>query len=553
MKVREKIQQALEEVLRSLGLHDRGVQVVLERPRDEAHGDMSTPLAMALAKTLRRNPVEIAEDVAGKLELPDDVVSSVEVLKPGFINFRFADGALRNNLLEVISDGDAYGSSNAGKGRRYLVEYVSANPTGPLVIVSARAAAVGSAIVNLLGFAGFEAKSEYYVNDFGGQVEALGDSFIYRLRERFGLLKRGEQIGAYPGDYLKQIAYQTPEPLARRMLESLGVTGGSEVSPAAAYAVEAILSGIDSDLNSFGVTFDNRFLESDLHPEAVRDALDFFVRSGATYDSEGAVYFRSTDLGDDKDRVLMKSDGSPTYFLADIAYHRNKLDRGFEKAIDLLGPDHHGHVPRMNAAMSVLGAEHGWLEVLIVGWVRLLEDGKPAAMSKRKGEFVTLRDLVEDVGADVAKYFFLMRRANSPLDFDLTLARKQSDENPVFYVQYAHARISSVTRFAREKGYEYDIAGVDLDRLSTDAERELMLRVLYFPYVVEGAALSMEPNRLTTFAQELAASFHRFYHECRIVSDDTDLSSARLLLADATRQVLKNTLNLLGVSAPSSM
>jgi arginyl-tRNA synthetase len=251
--------------------------------------------------------------------------------------------------------------------------------------------------------------------------------------------------------------------------------------------------------------------------------------------------------------VLVKGDGNPTYFLADVAYHRNKYDRGFGKAIDLLGPDHHGHVPRMKAAMSVMGAAEDWLEVLIVGWVRLLEDGKPAGMSKRKGEFVTLRDLVADVGADVAKYFFLMRRANSPLDFDLTLARKQSDENPVYYVQYAHARISSVVRFAQEKGYDYDLGSVDAGLLSDDAERQLMLLLLYFPHVVEGAALSREPHRLTVYAQELATSFHQFYHECRIVSDDKALSAARLLLADATRQVLKNTLTLLGVGAPASM
>ena len=322
---------------------------------------------------------------------------------------------------------------------------------------------------------------------------------------------------------------------------------------AAKYAINEILSEIDADLETFGVVFDNRFMESTLHPGAVSAALEFFLGSGSTYEDEGAVYFRSSDMGDDKDRVLVKSDGDPTYFLADIAYHRDKLDRGFNRAIDLLGPDHHGHVPRMKAAMSVLGADRDWLDVLIVGWVRLLEDGQPASMSKRKGEFVTLRELVDDVGVDVAKYFFLMRRSNSPLDFDLTLARKQSDENPVYYVQYAHARISSVIRFAREQGYDYSAGGEDLSLLATEAERQLMLHLLYFPQVVEGSAVSKEPHRLTVYAQELATTFHQFYHECRIVSDDRALSSARLLLADATRQVLKNTLTLLGVSAPASM
>jgi len=546
LKIRGQIRAAVEDSLRKLGLDGEGIPVVLERPREAAHGDMSTPVAMALAKKLRRNPNEIAGEIVSSLSLPEQSVASVAVLKPGFINFRFADAALRDNVSVVIRDGDRYGSSGAGGGERALVEYVSANPTGPLVVVSARAAAVGAAIVNLLKFVGFEAEGEYYVNDYGGQVAALGASFLFRLRERFGLLDPGEEIGAYPGDYLTEIAMGVPEDDARRMIES-----GTET--ASRYAIDAILGGIDDDLEAFGVFFDNRFLESTLHDGSVADTLDSIVASGSTYEEDGAVYFRSTDMGDDKDRVLVKGDGNPTYFLADVAYHKNKYDRGFGKAIDLLGPDHHGHVPRMKAAMSVMGAARDWLEVLIVGWVRLLEDGKPTGMSKRKGEFVTLRELVEDVGADVAKYFFLMRRANSPLDFDLTLARKQSDENPVYYVQYAHARISSVVRFAQEKGYHYDPGNVDAGLLSDDAERQLMLLLLYFSHVVEGAALSREPHRLTVYAQELATSFHQFYHECRIVSDDKALSAARLLLADATKQVLKNTLTLLGVGAPASM
>ena len=546
MTVRETIRRAVEDALSGLGLDGEDVAVILERPRDAAHGDLSTPVAMSLAKKLRENPFAIAQKIASAVSVPGDVVSSVEVLKPGFINFRVADHSLRENVLRVIEDGDRYGSSQAGGGERVLVEYVSANPTGPLVVVSARAAAVGSAIVNLLRFTGFRAEAEYYVNDYGGQVSALADSYRYRLRERLGLLAPGEEIGAYPGDYLKRIAAAAPEDVARDIVER-------NEPDAARYAIDAILSEIDEDLENFGVKFDHRFLESTLHPGAVADALESFVGSGKTYEDEGAVYFRSSDLGDDKDRVLVKSDGDPTYFLADIAYHRDKLQRGFEHAIDLLGPDHHGHVPRMEAAVSVLGAGEDWLEVLIVGWVRLLEDGKPVGMSKRKGEFVTLRELVDDVGVDVAKYFFLMRRSNSPLDFDLTLARKQSDENPVYYVQYAHARISSVIRFAREQGMGFEPGGPDLALLTTNAERQVMLQLLYFPQVVEGSASSREPNRLTVYAQELATSFHQFYHECRIVSDDQALSSARLLLADAARQVLKNTLTLLGVSAPASM
>jgi arginyl-tRNA synthetase len=546
VKIRHTLNRAVEDALKKLGIEADDVPVILERPRESAHGDMSTPVAMTLAKKLRRNPLEIAEEIAGAIEADADSVASVEVLKPGFINFRFGDAELRSNLEDVIAAGDRYGSSDTGGGKRYLIEYVSANPTGPLVIVSARAAAVGSAIVRLLRFAGFDADGEYYVNDYGGQVAALGESLAYRLRERFDAVGEGEEIGAYPGEYVKDIAMAVPEDQARRILE----TSGDEP---ARLAIQSILDGINEDLKAFGVVFDNQFLESTLHPDAVADTREFLISKGATYEQDGAVYFRSTDFGDDKDRVLRKSDGNPTYYLADVAYHRNKYDRGYDRAVNLLGPDHHGHVTRMKAAMEVMGAGFDWLDILIVGWVRLLEDGKPAGMSKRKGEFVTLRELVDDVGADVAKYFFLMRRANSPLDFDLTLARKQSDENPVYYVQYAHARISSVVGFAKENGHADQAGPVDLDLLSADAERELMLLLLYFSHVVEGAALSREPHRLTTYAQELATAFHKFYHECRIVSDDKALSSARLLLADATRQVLKNSLLLLGVGAPESM
>ena len=382
-------------------------------------------------------------------------------------------------------------------------------------------------VVNLLNFAGFEAEGEYYVNDYGNQVAKLGESLRFRLRERFGELADDDEVAAYPGEYLKEIAEQVPEADARQWIEN-----GSSAE-LGRYAADTLLAQIRADLESFGVHMDNYFLESKLHEGATDAVLETLVAKDYTYTEDDALFFRSTDLGDDKDRVLKKGDGASTYFLADVAYHHDKYMRGFRRAMALLGPDHHGHVARMKAAMKVLGAPDDWLEILIVGWVRLLEDGKPISMSKRAGDFITMRELVRDVGPDVAKYFFLMRRANSPLDFDLTLARKQSDENPVYYVQYAHARISSVTRFAREKGLSWEKDSVNTARLDTPQERALMLHLLYFPHVIEGAALSREPHRLTTYAQELATAFHHFYHECRIVSDDAELSSARLLLAES--------------------
>ena len=550
MKLYDLIRTAFNESVAAAGLGVEGqdVPVILERPRDPAHGDVSTPLAMTLAKKLRTNPLEIAEKLAGSVALPADMVDQVEVVKPGFINLRFTHQVFRANLLDIISAADSYGSSNLGGGRKVQVEYVSANPTGPLVLVSARAAAVGSVLVNLLKFTGHDVAGEYYVNDHGNQIKSLGGSFRFRLRERFGQTDADEEIGAYPGDYLRDMAGALPEADARSMLE-----GGESDAVLGHHAAITLLEQIERDLSDFGVHIDNFFLESSLHNKAIEDTFDYVRNQGYTYEKDDARYFRSSEFGDEKDRVLRKSDGVPTYFLGDIAYHRDKLARGFERAIVLLGPDHHGHVPRMRAATGALGAGEDWLEVILVGWVRLLADGKPISMSKRAGEFIMMRELMTDVGRDVAHSFFLMRRSVGPLDFDLTLARKQSDENPVYYVQYAHARISSVVSFAREKGLSRQLDTIDLGKLTHEAERALMLHLVFFGQVIDGAALSREPHRLTTYAQELATLFHQFYHECRIVSDDQGTSAARLLLAEATMQVLRNSLCLLGVDAPQSM
>ena len=549
MSVRETIAGAVAEALKRLDIDAADIAVSVERPRDATHGDVATPVAMSLARKLKRNPMEIAEAIARALNLPDDVVAGVEAVRPGFINFRLAPPVLQRTVRDVLAHGDRFGASNDGAGKRVQVEYVSANPTGPLVIVSARAAAVGNSILNLLAFTGHATEGEYYVNDYGKQVEALGESFRFRLKERLGRTGENETIEQYqyPGSYITTLAAEVDERDAQAWIDPS--FGAGDLGRRAA---DWLLASIRADLGAYGARFDAFFGESSLHPAAVEAARQRLVASGHTYEQDGALFFRSTDFGDDKDRVIQKSDGEPTYFLADVAYHASKFDRGFTRAIGLLGPDHHGHVPRMQAAMAALGAPADWLEIIIVGWVRLLEDGKPVSMSKRAGEFISMRDLMDDVGVDVAKYFFLMRRANSPLDFDLTLARKQSDENPVYYVQYAHARIASVVRYAEERGAA-SRADVDLATLTAPEERALMLHLLHFPGVVAGAAEAREPHRLTTFAQELATAFHQFYHACRIVGDDPEVSAARLDLARATRTVLKNTLELLGVTAPSSM
>jgi arginyl-tRNA synthetase len=545
---REDIQKSLQEAIKKAGYATPDVSLVLEKPRHKEHGDMATPVAMSLARTFKKKPIQIAEDIAGKLSLSAGAVASVEVAKPGYINLTLSPAILAGNLADIHRAGNDYGSSRYGDGIKCQVEYVSANPTGPLVLVSARAAAVGSVIVNLLRKTGFDAEGEYYVNDSGNQVRALGESLRFRVRERLGTLESGSEIGAYPGAYLKEIAEQVvPDEAARWDSEAGGIARYGD------FATNVLLQGIEDDLRDFGVHFDSFYRESSLHPKAVREARKIVEDKGYCYEEDGALYFRTTEFGDEKDRVLIKSDGNPTYFIGDIAYHLTKLRRGYKWVVDLLGPDHHGHIPRMKAAAAVLGADADWLSILIVGWVRLLEGKKPVGMSKRSGEIIRMRELIDDVGADVAKFFFLMRRSNSPLDFDLELARKQSDENPVYYVQYAHARIASVARFAAEKGLKLPEAGVDYRRLDSSEERDLMVHLLFFPHVIEGAALAREPHHVATYAQELAAFFHRFYHVHRVVTDDAEVSASRFFLVEAARQVLRNALNVMGVDAPASM
>ena len=549
MGFKETIEKCFADAVLAAGFAGSGTRLVLEKPRVKEHGDISCPIAMSLAREFKKNPMEIAESITARAVFPPGTVASAEVARPGYINLKIAPAVLVENLAEIRARGESYGSSGFGGGRKCQVEYVSANPTGPLVVVSARAAAVGSSIVNLLRAVGYRVESEYYVNDYGNQVEALGTSLRFRVRENRGLLDPGEEIGAYPGDYLKTLAAAVPDERAREW----DADPPRAIAGYGAYATEALLSTIREDLDRFGVRFDSFFRESTLHPDGIAEARSIIEREGYAYVEEGALHFRTTAFGDEKDRVLVKSDGKATYFLGDVAYHLTKVRRGYDWIIDILGPDHHGHIPRMKAAAAVLGAGDRWFQALLVGWVRLMEGGKQVSMSKRAGEFVTLRDLISDVGTDVAKYFFLMRRADSPLDFDLELARKQSDENPVYYVQYAHARISSVLRFASEKTLDQPREEADLAALSSPEERDLMVHLLFFPYVVEGAALAREPHRMTVYAKELATLFHQFYHAHRIVTDDTRVTAARLYLAEATRTVLKNSLSLLGVSAPSSM
>ena len=526
-------------------------RVEIEVPKERSHGDLSTNLALVLSASARRNPRALAEELASRVRVDPEMIEKVEVAGPGFINMFIARSWLRRNVSRVVALGADYGSSDEGAGKRLQVEFVSANPTGPLNIVSARAAAVGDSLVRVLRARGYSVDAEYYVNDSGGQAGKLGESYEARFRQRLGEAAEVPE-GGYPGDYLVEMARRLPESTWKAVLE-LGPD--DRRVRFACEAVEEIVSGQKSDLEDFGVTYDSWYRESTLHASgAVQKALEALRAAGVVVSREGAEWFLSSEYGDEADRVLVKSTGAPTYFLADVAYHADKRARGYDRVIDIWGPDHHGHVPRMTAAARALGYGADWLEVLIVQWVNLIRGGQVVGMSKRKGEYVTMRELVDEVGPDCARFFFLTRRSNTPLDFDIDLAKRQSDENPVYYVQYSHARIRSILRFAGEQGVDTAVLeNADTSALNEPEEIDLMKSLAGYPRIVAGSARAREPHRLAEYCRDLAGDFHRFYHKHRVVSERDGADMGRLVLSEAVAVVLANALSLLGVSAPERM
>jgi len=568
-----QLTEGLRAALESVGLYtpERLARLELSIPRDPSHGDWTTNLAMVLAREARRPPRALAESLASAFPRDARLFESVEVAGPGFLNFRYAPEFLDALPAGVRSDAAGFGRSSGGAGVTVQVEYVSANPTGPLNVVNARAAAVGATLVRLLNAVGYQAAGEFYVNDAGGQVELLGESLAARFAERIGVSRPFPEQG-YRGAYIADLAAELPESEARAALERADAGAWFRDQ-----ALARMLAWQSRDLAAYGAEYARWFKESELHASgAVADTLGALEARGMLYrarqpevapadrpverdeeDAGEATFLRTSRFGDDTDRVVVRSNGVPTYLLPDIAYHRDKRTRGFRHVIDLWGPDHHGYAPRMKAALLALGLEPDFLEVLIVQQVNLLSGGQPVRMSKRAGEFITLRELIDEVGADCAKFFFLLRSTSAHLDFDLDLAKRQNEENPAYYVQYAHARISSVLRFAAERGLTpgpADSTAVNGGpRYPASEERALLRKLAAFPEVVRGAALSREPHRLPTYLMETAAEFHRFYHACRVVSDDAARSRLRLELADATRQVLRNGLALMGVTAPERM
>jgi len=525
--------------------------VEMEMTKEAAHGDYATNLAMILASSARMSPRKIAEMITGHLRDERNILEKSEIAGPGFINFFVREQVWAEELKDIERLGKSYGSADTGRGRKIQVEFVSANPTGPLHIGHARGAVVGDVIANILAMSGYDIFREYYINDAGNQMNNLGKSVWYRYLELLG--KSVEFPGTcYQGDYIRDIAGDI---LKKDGDLYLAKDEGETIRAFTDYAAGIILEGIKEDLKEFGIVFDRYFSERVLYVnDGVARLLAELEEKGFIYREEETLWFKTTDFGDDKDRVVVRKNGEPTYFAADIAYHKNKYERGFDTVIDIWGADHHGYIPRMHAGIQALGHSREALRVVLVQLVNLLRDGKPVAMSTRSGEFVTMREVVEEVGRDAARYNFLMRRSDSHLDFDLEVAKRQSNENPVYYVQYAHARICSILRMAQDRGIEMPASGeVDPQLLSIPEEIALIKALIRFPEVVEGSARTLEPHRITFYLNDLAGLFHSYYNKYKVISEDEAVTKARLFLMKCIAIVLRNALTLLGVSAPEKM
>ncbi|MEA3465819.1 MAG: arginine--tRNA ligase [Thermodesulfobacteriota bacterium] len=554
--MKTRLKNAVEQVLQQCyaeGLLTSGEipGFAIEVPARSDHGDFAVNVAMVLARPEKKAPRQIAQVLVDKLQNEQGLWQRVEIAGPGFINFFLTAECWYGVLSDVYTQGDAFGRSEVGSGRRVQVEFVSANPTGPLHIGHGRGAATGDAVASVLQEVGFDVQREYYINDAGNQMDTLGRSIYLRYCQL-----HGRDIDfpddCYQGDYIATLARQAMEQDGDTWLnlpEDEAITHFSHCGGT------AIRAGIDDDLQAFGITFDNWYSEQTLYDRGlVKAGVAALTRDGYTYELDGAVWFRTTDFGDDKDRVLIRSNGVTTYFASDVAYHREKYERGFDTVIDVWGADHHGYVLRMKAILSALGRNPEDLQIILVQLVNLLREGEQVAMSTRSGKFVTLKEVLDEVGRDACRFIFLMRRSDSQLDFDLDLAKKQSTENPVFYVQYAHARVCSINRNAKDVGLTLPLPDtVNAEALTLPDELALAKMLARYPEVVTGAALSYEPHRITFYLQELAAKFHSYYNQHRVIIDDVETSEARLYLVNAVKIVLRNALRVLGVSAPEKM
>ncbi len=558
--IRDKLAAAIEHALQEAKAagelqYDELPGIELESPKSKQFGDYTANIAMVMAREARMAPRQLAEKIIARLPQAGGIIERAEVAGAGYINFYLKPGWLYDFLIRIADEGKAYGRSDVGKGSRVQVEYVSANPNGPIHVAHGRGGATGDVIANMLEAIGYDVTRESYINDARSshQMQCFGRSINARYRQALG---RDFPLpeDAYRGEYVVEIARKIVEEHGDKFLS---MPEDERVRAFTDLGEEMMLEEQKADLKKFGIKFDVWFSEQGLHDSGkVQEAVEKLKSRGYAYEKADALWLKSTEFGDDKDRTLVRSNGQPTYIAADAAYHSDKLDRGFDKVIDVWGPDHHGYIARTKAAISALGYDSDKVEIIIFQVVRLYSGGELVMMSKRAGDVVLLSDLVDEVGKDAARFFFLMRSTDSGLDFDLELAKSQTNDNPVYYVQYAHARICSILRKAvEEDGIQVLSArDVDLSALTHASEFDLMKKLGEFPDVVLEAGQAYEPHKLTRYAQDLAAVFHSFYSECRVISpEEPALTAARLVLVDSTRTVLANNLRMLGISAPERM
>jgi len=561
-KLASVIENAVKKATASHALPDVPLpSIEVETPKFENQGDFSVNIAMKMASLCKMPPRKIAEAIKEAAEQTEETVNEtensgmvekIEIAGPGFINFFLKPSSWISTLHDIHEKDASYGASDMGKNKKVQVEFVSANPTGPLHVGHGRGAVVGDSVARILSFTGHDVQREYYINDSGRQIRTLGKSVFFRFLELFGETREFPE-DCYQGEYIRDLAAKVKD-IHQDDLKNLPEAEAIDIC--ARFAADFILDGIRSDLELFGVTFDRWFSEKSLFDAGkVMSLIESLQKENIIYEKEGALWFNTSDHDDEKDRVVVKNDGLTTYFASDIAYHHDKFSRGFDRVIDVWGADHHGYIPRMNAAVEAVDGAKDRFDVLLVHLVNLLRNNEPVAMSTRSGEFVTLREVIDEVGKDAARFIFLTRHYESPLDFDIDLAKKKTNENPVYYVQYVHARISSIAEKARERSVslnppdEKAMGGL----INTPEDIGLIKAMSRYPEVVAESAAFMEPHRIAFYLMEMAALFHSYYNKQKILTDDPQLSAARLYLALAVKKVIRNGLVLLGVSTPETM
>ena len=552
-KLNEAIALAVEKATQSGDLPEAEMpKFIIEKPADKKNGDFSSNIAMAGARAYHQAPRMIAEAIVKNFSLDGGYIDRCEIAGPGFINFYLSDKYYSDVLKDIVSSGDNYGRSDYGEGKKMLVEFVSANPTGPMHIGNARGGAIGDCLASVLDAAGYDVQREFYINDAGNQIEKFATSLEVRYLQECGRdvelpedAYHGEDITVHARNFYSEVGDKYADCESQERRDAL-----------VAYALPKNIAGLEADLGKYRIKYDKWFRESTLHNDgSVQKIIEALKEKGVTYEQDGALWFKASEFGNDKDIVLIRANGIPTYIVPDIAYHYNKLvTRGYDKAIDVLGADHHGYIPRMKAALTALGLDADRLDIVIMQMVRLVRNGETIKLSKRSGKAITLNTLLEEVPIDAARFFFNLREPNSHFDFDLELAAKQSSENPVYYVQYAHARICSIIKKAADEGIGVTTPSEEaLNRLNSSEERDLISHLASLTDEIIGAAKSYDPARITHYVIELATLFHKFYNAHRVVSDDKELTEARLFLCTAVKNTIKNILVMLKVDVPESM